>query len=70
VFVFSLGEADLFVSFDVVKQVVVDGLEGFIESFEVVTSKLFSQLVDIIEVSISVSGQSFRMMFVVPSGSN
>lgn len=54
VFVLAFREADLFVSFDVVKQIVVDGLEGFVESFEMVTSKLFSQLADIIKVSIPV----------------
>lgn len=54
VLVLSFREADLFVSFDVVKQVVVNRLEGFIESFEMISSKLFSQLAYIIEVPISV----------------
>ena len=38
VLVFAFGEVDLFVSLDVVHQIVIDGLEGFVEDFEMVSS--------------------------------
>jgi hypothetical protein len=67
VLVLALGEVDFFVSLDVVHQVVVDGLEGLVEDLKVVSSQLFGQFFDVLEVTVGVFAQSFGMVVVVPS---
>lgn len=67
VLVFSRREADLLVPFDVIEQIVIDGLKAFIENLEVVSSENISQLLDIFEVSVSILCQALSMIFVVPS---
>jgi hypothetical protein len=54
--IFSFREGDFFVSLDMVKKVIINRLEAFIENLKVISCKNINKLLDIFIVSVSVFG--------------
>lgn len=67
ILVSSFGEFDLFESFDLRFEVIVDGFEVIIENFIVISIEDINKALDIFEVSVSVFSQSVLVVGVIPA---